>query len=270
MRYLGRLFTLLGIALTVALVHSWIVPLPAEAPAEVDPRVQLRMPAGATQDQALPVDRRDESGGTDEPGDGDEPVSSDGTDTVAAPDAGSEVQPDPGAVTPAVNQAVTQAMTQAEARRGTREAPCVQFDAGLGLPSTTDISLEQARFLWGLSEAIEADFPGTQVVFIDARALPGRYAEGHIAGAWHLTNEMMDRGELVWIDFQTLYEPPELGGDTIIVVYCDGGDCDESKNVRNRLFESGYTQTFIFNDGYPAWRDCGLPVVIGTDRFTSR
>lgn len=254
MRYLGRLFTLLGIALTVALVHSWIVPLPTKAPEVVDERVQLRAPSG------VPARGPATQPGAQDAPPADEETSSDAPEAVTDPVAR---QDEPALVDPAAAQPVMRSRT------GTPDAPCVAF-TDQPLPSTVDITLEQARFLWGLSEAIEADFPGTQVQFIDARALPGRYAEGHIAGAWHLTNEMMDRGEMVWIDFQTLYEPPELGGDTIIVVYCDGGDCDESKNVRNRLFESGYTQTFIFTDGYPAWRDCGLPVVVGTDRFTSR
>lgn len=270
MRFFGRLFTLLGVGLTAALVHSWLVlPVPA-APDTVEGGIVLPGADGdgEQQEQADPPSEPL----TEVP---DEPVTTtpEAGDPIAEESLAEEpIADDPIANVPEPVVPAAEPVQQAEApsRVGTLDNPCIAFDPTVPVPTAVDISLEQARLLWAYSEAVEAEQPGTEIVFIDARALPGAYDEGHISGALHLTTEMIDLGDFAYIEFRDVYASNLNGGNTVVVIYCGGGDCDESKNVRNRLAQEGYTNVFIFTDGYPAWRDCGLPIVTGPDRFFSQ
>jgi len=50
------------------------------------------------------------------------------------------------------------------------------------------------------------------------------------------------------------------------VIYCKGGDCDESLLVAQELKGMGFT-CHIFLDGYPAWSEAGYPTVKGPDEW---
>ncbi|MEM1071495.1 MAG: rhodanese-like domain-containing protein [Planctomycetota bacterium] len=95
--------------------------------------------------------------------------------------------------------------------------------------------------------------------FVDAR-IASEFEAGHIEGAYHITPAMLASGSPAAIDF--------LRTDTPIVIYCGGGDCDDSKLVAERLQRLFFfEQTHIMTDGFPAWAEADLPVGTGPDPF---
>lgn len=90
--------------------------------------------------------------------------------------------------------------------------------------------------------------------FVDSRKLED-YTKGHVPGAIRIDTSM----------FQ-IKEPDELGlipRTGYVVVYCNGGHCDESENVAKRLDGSGYQFVYVLHDGLPGWQSMGHPVQTG-------
>lgn len=46
---------------------------------------------------------------------------------------------------------------------------------------------------------------------------------------------------------------------TTLVVYCNGYDCHDSRELGTRLLENGYRTVYVFEGGFPEWRDAGYP-----------
>jgi rhodanese-related sulfurtransferase len=94
------------------------------------------------------------------------------------------------------------------------------------------------------------------VIFVDARNL-ARYEEGHIPGAYLLDHFYPEA---------TVAEvlPAALGAETI-VVYCNGGDCEDSEFTAVFLREAGVAndRLRVYGGGMREWRDHGLPVEMG-------
>ena len=88
------------------------------------------------------------------------------------------------------------------------------------------------------------------VFFLDARA-PADYAAGHIANAFNLPVE----------EFEQRYPAVAamLTPDSIIVVYCDGQQCDLSHRLMVRLRELGYRHVRVLVNGWTVWQTAGLP-----------
>ena len=90
--------------------------------------------------------------------------------------------------------------------------------------------------------------------FVDSRKLE-EYTKGHVPGALRIDTSM----------FQ-IKEPDELGlipRTGYVVVYCNGGHCDESENVAKRLDGSGYKFVYVMHDGLPGWKAMGHPIQTG-------
>lgn len=114
------------------------------------------------------------------------------------------------------------------------------FPAALGL----DITIDQG---WELYQ--------TGTPFVDARGLD-EYVAGHIDIAfWMPTEEFMSG--------HTPAALPLLDPQSEVVVYCDGGLCDASKNVVVLLQQAGFTRCHILTDGYPAWAKAKRPTAVG-------
>ncbi|MCL4176282.1 MAG: hypothetical protein KJ072_00835, partial [Verrucomicrobia bacterium] len=98
-----------------------------------------------------------------------------------------------------------------------------------------------------------------QVVFIDARSRQ-LYEEGHVPGAFHLDHFYPEA---------TLAEvlPVVLSAETI-VVYCNGGDCEDSEFTAVFLREAGVPddRMRVYGGGMEEWRQQGLPVELGHRR----
>ena len=48
-----------------------------------------------------------------------------------------------------------------------------------------------------------------------------------------------------------------------IVVYCSGGDCEDSHMLSEKLYIVGFDNVLVYKDGYPDWVKRGLPVTKG-------
>jgi len=86
---------------------------------------------------------------------------------------------------------------------------------------------------------------GAQALFVDARHLG--FEEDHIPGAIPLTEEHWP--ELL-PKFLDAWDP-----DKKVVVYCDGGGCEASKEVADRLrHELDLKEVYVLKGGWPAWQ----------------
>ena len=47
--------------------------------------------------------------------------------------------------------------------------------------------------------------------------------------------------------------------DATLVVYCNGGNCDESEQVAKLINGSGYQKVYVMHDGIPGWQAMGYP-----------
>lgn len=93
-------------------------------------------------------------------------------------------------------------------------------------------------------------------IMIDARD-DDHYLEGHIPGAYQLDHYRSER-----------YLPdlvPICQNATRIVVYCNGGDCEDSKLATEDLMFEGIdpTKLYVYEGGITEWRGAGLPVEAG-------
>ncbi len=87
---------------------------------------------------------------------------------------------------------------------------------------------------------------GKEALFVDARPKQ-RFDAGHIKGAILLNNEDWDSLSTKFID---AWDP-----DQKIVVYCDGGSCEASREVAERLKrEFQIKNIYILKGGWPAWQ----------------
>lgn len=89
------------------------------------------------------------------------------------------------------------------------------------------------------------------VVVIDVRP-PEEYAAGHIAGALSVPLAELER------------RLEELPRSKRIVAYCRGPYCVLAAEAVRRLRSRGY-RAMRLQDGYPEWRDAGLPVAVGSE-----
>lgn len=131
-------------------------------------------------------------------------------------------------------------------------------------PTTGDgHALEHEFQSVGLEEARDwAEFlyePEGDVIFLDARR-PARYREGHVPGAYSASLE----------DEEALDElMPRLRNASIVVVYCTGGDCEDSIFLaRDLVYRHGLDRDliWIFEGGWKEWTAAGAPVKEGPER----
>ncbi|MBK6407093.1 MAG: rhodanese-like domain-containing protein [Holophagales bacterium] len=85
-------------------------------------------------------------------------------------------------------------------------------------------------------------------LFLDARRSKD-FAEGHVAGArsfpvWESEVVRERVGELV-----AQGRDPSLP----VVLYCSGGDCEDSHMLAQTLFGAGFENLLVYRDGFPDW-----------------
>jgi rhodanese-related sulfurtransferase len=90
-----------------------------------------------------------------------------------------------------------------------------------------------------------------EAVFADARDELS-FARGRIKGAVSLP---VGQFEAKSADFTK-----KVPVTAAIVVYCNGYGCHDSMTVGKKLMSKGYRQVFVFEGGYPEWKDGKLPV----------
>ena len=91
------------------------------------------------------------------------------------------------------------------------------------------------------------------VLFLDARR-SSVYRAGHIAGARSISIWEADADDKVKALFAE-------GRDQSapIVVYCSGGDCEDSHHLGEKLYFVGFDNVLVYKDGFPDWEKRGLP-----------
>jgi rhodanese-related sulfurtransferase len=84
------------------------------------------------------------------------------------------------------------------------------------------------------------------VIIIDARP-PEKYQKEHIGNAINLYPEQEDENAY----FSKLVALPQ---DKVIIVYCDGGQCDLSHHVVNDLINFKFKKVMIYLGGWEDWQ----------------
>ena len=105
-----------------------------------------------------------------------------------------------------------------------------------------------------------AELHGRKTVpFLDARRT-SVYREGHIAGARPFSVWEADVDDKVKAFFA---EGTDQSAP--IVVYCSGGNCEDSHMLAEKLYLVGFDNVLIYKDGYPDWVKRGMPVTKGNE-----
>ncbi len=98
-----------------------------------------------------------------------------------------------------------------------------------------------------------------QMLFLDARR-SSVFEEGHIAGARSVPVWESDIEDRV----KKLFEEG-LDQRAPVVIYCSGGNCEDSHMLAERLYKVGFDNVLIYKDGFPDWQKRGLPVSKGAN-----
>lgn len=95
------------------------------------------------------------------------------------------------------------------------------------------------------------------VPFLDARR-SAAFLEAHVSGAWCLP---------VWeSNFSEKLQRFDMFGHPMkapVVIYCDGGDCQDSHLLASKLYVLGYRNLLIYKEGFPDWVAKKRPVKQG-------
>jgi len=94
-------------------------------------------------------------------------------------------------------------------------------------------------------------------LFLDARRT-SVYTDGHIPGARSFPVWESDIADRVKAFFDE-----GLDQNAPIVIYCSGGDCEDSHMLAEKLYMVGFNNLLVYKDGFPGWQKRGLPAVKG-------
>ena len=146
---------------------------------------------------------------------------------------------------------------RAAARAAGAEAPSPAPGGSAALPAKDYPPHPEKPWVEIPSEEIVALHARGNVPFLDARR-SSVYRQGHIAGA---------RPFPVWeADIDDRVKALALEGlDTSapIVVYCSGGDCEDSHMLAQKLHMVGFDNVLVYKDGFPDWQKRGLAQTTG-------
>ena len=93
-------------------------------------------------------------------------------------------------------------------------------------------------------------FESNKALFIDSRH-EFDYQSGHIRGAVNIALKMFDTH---------LTRLNKIPKDKLLIVYCDGAECNSSIEMAVKLIESGFTNVKVFFGGWQEWNSAKLPV----------
>ena len=93
--------------------------------------------------------------------------------------------------------------------------------------------------------------------FLDARRT-NVYQQGHIAGARAFSVWESDVDDKVQAFFQEGRDQSQP-----VVVYCSGGDCEDSHTLAQKLYFVGFDNVLVYKDGFPDWQKRNLPIHSG-------
>lgn len=96
-------------------------------------------------------------------------------------------------------------------------------------------------------------FLAHEAVFIDSRSRE-EFGSGRIPGALNIPLEENKDGLRAALPFPA---------DRILVVYCEGGDCQTSISLAKLIQGRGFRDIRIFMGGFGEWTEAGLPAETG-------
>jgi rhodanese-related sulfurtransferase len=85
------------------------------------------------------------------------------------------------------------------------------------------------------------------VLVVDARRRRD-YEQGHVAGARNISPWEGDADAKI-----TALVNEARDGALPVVVYCSGGDCEDSHMLAQRLYGGGFNNLLVYKDGWPDW-----------------
>lgn len=103
---------------------------------------------------------------------------------------------------------------------------------------------------------------GKKVLFLDARRT-SVYEQGHIAGARPYSVWESDIDEKVRKLFDERSDPQAQS--LPIVIYCSGGDCEDSHMLAQKLWGIQFNDIYVYKDGFPDWQQHGGTVHTGAN-----
>jgi rhodanese-related sulfurtransferase len=106
----------------------------------------------------------------------------------------------------------------------------------------------------GLAQVKEL-YDGKGAVIVDARSAAD-FARGHIAGALEAPLQQARTTPSRPL-------PGRIAKDATIVAYCNGFSCHDSMELGKLLMRAGYGQVYVYEGGFPEWRDAGYPTAAG-------
>ena len=174
-----------------------------------------------------------------------------GTTAKAAPTSAS---PAHGPIETSEGGAKTGAETTAPASGGPSNPAATSTGAAAGAAANVPAIPDTREPLEANYSVIKALHDANAALFVDARSAED-YAAGHIPGA-------------VSMPFDDVFKKPDLAKNLDsqgrpIVTYCDGGDCELSKDLAFSLIDNGHKKVVFFKDGLPGWKSAGNPVNTG-------
>ncbi|MGK2860220.1 MAG: rhodanese-like domain-containing protein, partial [Thermoanaerobaculia bacterium] len=106
--------------------------------------------------------------------------------------------------------------------------------------ASLEISSEDAIQLWQ-----------EKAIFIDARRTDV-FNAGRIKGARSMPVWESDIDDRVRAFFDEVTDQQQP-----IVIYCSGGNCEDSHMLADKLWGAGFENALVYKDGYPAWLKMG-------------
>jgi rhodanese-related sulfurtransferase len=103
---------------------------------------------------------------------------------------------------------------------------------------------------------------GKKVLFLDARRT-SVYEQGHIAGARTYSVWESDIDDKVRKLFDERSDPQAQS--LPIVIYCSGGDCEDSHMLAQKLWGIQFNDIYVYKDGFPDWQQRGGPIHTGAN-----
>ena len=102
---------------------------------------------------------------------------------------------------------------------------------------------------------------GKKVLFLDARRT-SVYEQGHISGARPYSVWESDIDDKVRKLFD---ERGDSQQSLPIVIYCSGGECEDSHMLAQKLWLIQFNDIYVYKDGFPDWQQHGGPVHTGAN-----
>jgi rhodanese-related sulfurtransferase len=103
---------------------------------------------------------------------------------------------------------------------------------------------------------------GRNVLFLDARRT-SVYEQGHIAGARAYSVWESDIEDKVRKLFDERSDPRDQS--LPIVIYCSGGDCEDSHMLAQKLWGIQFNNLYVYKDGFPDWQQHNAPIHTGAN-----